>query len=236
MSWEKLVDLVKNRPTDLVAGAILVAGFLRIVSDGISKRLDNTTLLYLCAAAAVFLLKKAKTFKFGDLEVQIEQVKEQIGEAKLLAGIAEDNSKVSVATISKPIFKSLKAGANQFTPGTHPDDPWKGVFGGKNIDKEKGRALSAEVKAIGSSPGWYGVTLKVITLPGFTPLKGDVQFFIHDTFLNNKPVVQAVSGTALLRLKAWGAFTVGVLADEGETMLELDLAELESAPMDFRSK
>jgi hypothetical protein len=39
-----------------------------------------------------------------------------------------------------------------------------------------------------------------------------------------------------LKLTAWGAFTVGVLADEGRTKLELDLSELEDAPEDFRSR
>ncbi len=236
MSWKKLVNLVKNKPTDLVAGVILCAGLLRIFRGDLSERLDNTTLIYLCAAGAVFLLKNAKTFKIGELEIQMGQLKEQVEEAKLLAGIAEDTSKVNTITNREPELKSFVARKDQFTPGTYPDDPWKGVFGGKNINKEKGRVLSAEVKAIADSPGWFGVTLKVTTLSGFTPLKDDVQFFIHNKFLNNKPVVQAVGGIAELRLKAWGAFTVGVLADKEETMLELDLADLESAPIDFRSK
>lgn len=36
-------------------------------------------------------------------------------------------------------------------------------------------------------------------------------------------------------LKAWGAYTVGALASEGITKLEIDLAEIGSAPFDFIS-
>jgi len=39
-----------------------------------------------------------------------------------------------------------------------------------------------------------------------------------------------------LRLKAWGAFTVGVLADEGQTQLEYDLELDTDFPRQFRSR
>lgn len=125
---------------------------------------------------------------------------------------------------------------SEILPGNIPDDPWKGVFGGKSIDKEKGRLLSAQVEELKSSPGWYSVTLSVTSLPKHPPLEGSVRFFIHDTFPNNRPTVYVAGGVAVLRLKAWGAFTVGVLADDGKTKLELDLANLESAPDEFRSR
>ena len=99
-----------------------------------------------------------------------------------------------------------------------------------------GRELTAEVLPLKESPGWYSVKLLVSTLPGFPHLKGDVRFFIHDTFKNNKPIVDSVNGAASLHIKAWGAFTVGILADDGNTKLELDLAELPTAPIEFRSK
>ena len=64
-----------------------------------------------------------------------------------------------------------------------------------------------------------------------------VQFFLHDTFRNQRPVVTVGSdGVAELKLRAWGAFTVGALADEGQTKLELNLEELETAPQEFRDR
>src|SRR6059036_633347 len=45
---------------------------------------------------------------------------------------------------------------------------------------------------------------------------------------------EARDGVARLRVVAYGAFTVGVEADEGKTQLELDLAELPKVPKAFR--
>jgi len=223
--------------TDIVAGVILLLGLLRVVKiDDFASRLDNTTLLYLCAAGAVFLIKHAKTFKFGDLQIELDQIKEQVKEAKLLAGIAEDNPKVNTVPERAQGSESLLAASRNIIPGSYHDDPWKGVFGGKSISTEKGRELKAEVHQLKETPGWYSIELVVRTLPGFAPLEGDVLVFLHDTFPNNKPILQAINGTATLRLKAWGAFTVGILADNGDTKLELDLAELSTAPLEFRSR
>ena len=41
---------------------------------------------------------------------------------------------------------------------------------------------------------------------------------------------------ARLTVSAWGAFTVGVLMDDGSTELELDLSQVPSAPALFRSR
>ncbi len=231
--------------TDIIAGVILLLGLLRVFKvDDFASRLDNTTLLYLCASGAVFLLKNAKSFKFGDLQIELEQIRvdlrearEEVKEAKLLAGIAEDASKVGIfvpehAKVSRELFAVSK----DIVPGEYSDDPWKGVFGGKSISRDPGRELTASVYPFKDSPGWYSVELIAASLPGSVPLEGDVQFFLHSTFPNNKPIVQAVKGSATLRLKAWGAFTVGVLSDNGNTKLELDLAELPTAPMEFRSR
>jgi hypothetical protein len=43
-------------------------------------------------------------------------------------------------------------------------------------------------------------------------------------------------GTAHLQLAAWGAFTIGVIADGGKTELELDLAEVPGFPEVFKNR
>jgi len=48
--------------------------------------------------------------------------------------------------------------------------------------------------------------------------------------------VQAVRGKASLDVETYGAFTVGVLIGLDDTMLEIDLAEVESAPATFRTR
>jgi hypothetical protein len=115
-------------------------------------------------------------------------------------------------------------------------DPWKRQFGGES---ERGnRKLDAEVTWALRSANLFSVRLRVYsTKPAEDPLRGTVQFFLHPTFKNDRPVVKVgADGVAELLLTAWGAFTVGALADKGETRLELDLAELEGAPQEFRSR
>jgi hypothetical protein len=237
MKISSAFDKHRFASTDLVAFAILCAGAIRVFGNAeISSRLDNTTLLYLTAAAAVFLLRRTKTFKFGDLQVELQELKAEAKEANLRAGIAEDALKVNVPAAVVGIPAKLGMLASEIQPGKYDNDPWKGVFGGKSLDNVRGRVLEAEVDALRASPGWFSVILKVSSLPGAQPLEGDVIFFLHDTFPNPKPVVKSAHGTAVLRIKAWGAFTNGVLADGGETRLELDLADLEKAPMDFRTR
>jgi BTB/POZ domain-containing protein KCTD9 len=117
-------------------------------------------------------------------------------------------------------------------PITHLDDPHKGRFGGRS--EAGGRALRASVTEIPDSPGSYLVDLSVISLNEM-PLTDTVHFYLHQTF--NRPVVhiQPTESSASLQLRGWGAFTVGVIADSGRTLLELDLAELETAPAAFRA-
>ena len=113
------------------------------------------------------------------------------------------------------------------------NDPWKGVFG---ESENQSRKLEAKVTQ-SATTGYYRVYLQLRSLnPEGNPLRGSVQFFLHDTFSNSKPVVTVgPNGVAELTLDAWGAFTVGVIADSGLTRLELDLAEIDDAPSSFQS-
>jgi len=222
--------------TDAIALLVAISAIIRIfLKNEIYLKIDNTTLLYLCTVGALFLVKHAKSFKLGDMQIELNQLKEQVKENSLLVGIADDSSKLNSRNNIKN-SKSFLVDPEEFKPGTQPDDPWKGVFGGKSISKKKGRVLTAKVVPLKFAPGWYSVELTVNTIPGFEPLNGEVQLFLHDSFPNNKPIIRAMEGVAMLRLKAWGAFTVGALADNGETKLELDLAELSTAPVEFRSR
>lgn len=243
--------------TNLVAALILLVAGLRMLLGGDANgRFDETTLLYLCAAAAVFLLARAKAFKFGELELELQEVKAEVNEAKVMANIAQDAAVIDAPAPKMAAHQAdvksqeaqprgaaegaqrrdLRWAAATPQPGPVEDDPWKGVFGGSSIDRQHGRMLSAEVMALKSQPGWYAVSITLHSLPDAEPLQGPVQFFLHDTFRNNQPLVEARNGVACLHLKAWGAFTVGALCDEGVCQLELDLAQLDKAPLEFRSR
>lgn len=118
--------------------------------------------------------------------------------------------------------------------GNDPEDPWKGAFGGKS--EANGRRLEATITPMVSRDGFCRVTLRVLSIDAEKSLSGEVKFFLHPTFRNNQVVVKVdkQSRIAEMTLAAWGAFTVGAIADEGETMLELDLAEDPEAPEWFK--
>ncbi len=201
----------------------------------ILERVDETTLLYLAVAGGILLLREAKAFSFGDYKVEFETIRNIAEEARQTAEIAEDTAKYSTPT-SRYENSVLEAVAHEIVSGEYDNDPWKGQFGLSAESNQ--RRLSATVVPLSGSSEWFSVELKVESLsPRHSPLQGAVRFFLHPTFANDKPIVPVgQNGVAKIKLKAWGAFTVGVLADEGNTKLELDLAELSSAPYDFRMR
>lgn len=117
------------------------------------------------------------------------------------------------------------------SPTEDPDDPQKGKWGGKSV--VEGRALTAKVRSI--SDDWFGVTL-LVTGTSDKPLEGRVEFHLHPTFARPAVTVDVSDGRATLDLSAWGAFTVGAVADGGRTLLELDLSKDPSFPKKFRSR
>jgi MinD-like ATPase involved in chromosome partitioning or flagellar assembly len=110
----------------------------------------------------------------------------------------------------------------------NPDDPQKGRWGGSA--SQSGRTLSAEVSKV--SDDWFNVVLKVTG----HELKGDVTFYLHPTFQPNTLTVKPDDGVAKLEMQSFGAFTVGAVADQGSTFLELDLAEDRKFPQTFRER
>ncbi|HEX6747020.1 MAG TPA: SIR2 family protein [Longimicrobium sp.] len=117
-------------------------------------------------------------------------------------------------------------------PPLNPDDPHKHRFGGKPA--AGGKVLRAHVKPVGDGE-WFEVRLEVSAEPTAPPLEGSVTFHLHPTFVHDRIEQPVKDGAARVKLVAWGAFTVGAETSDG-TRLELDLAELPSAPMAFRMR
>jgi pYEATS domain-containing protein involved in immunity/TIR domain-containing protein len=111
------------------------------------------------------------------------------------------------------------------------DDPQRGQWGGKS--EHSGWRLTAEVREAGN--GWFDVTLIVESTRNWS-FDDNVEFHLHPSFIPAKVVVPVQDGRAVLRQRAWGAYTVGVAADGGQTRLELNLAELPDAPELFRAR
>jgi hypothetical protein len=113
-------------------------------------------------------------------------------------------------------------------------DPNKGKFGGSVVSNH--RQLSATYfRSLVS--GLTDIRLCVSsTEPEKYKLTGTVTFVLHPSFKPKLPKVDAINGVASLDIEAWGAFTVGAIADGGRTKLELDLAGVWGAEEAFYEK
>jgi hypothetical protein len=120
-----------------------------------------------------------------------------------------------------------------------PDDPNKWQFGEQST--RDGYILTGEVTVI--ERGWFGIRLEVTASEG--KLLDHATFFLHPSFEKPRRREGSRDGCIKLELEAFGAFTVGVLINappkdnprtSSAVKLELDLAELETAPPLFRAR
>jgi len=184
------------------------------------------TRLYLPGAFREADLKEAKLDEILD-KVEIVKAKTDIAQASAGLGIGKGPR--------EEVQKRLLETSGLIEPGPNPDDPWKGQFGGSSTNNN--RRLSATVTPLAGESGLYSIHLTVTTTSTSKPLTGVVQFFLHPTFNDQKPVIRVgPNSVAELDIVAWGAFTVGALADDGQTRLELDLSGLPDAPPEFRAR
>ncbi len=119
--------------------------------------------------------------------------------------------------------------------GAVKNDPWKGVFGG--LSERNYRRLTAIVEPLPDSFDLFSLRLTVSsTDPVHHPLRGDLMFYFHPTFNQDKRVLSASKDgkEVICENLSWGAFTVGVETDDGATRLELDLAEQPDLPFEYR--
>ena len=155
------------------------------------------------------------------------------GESVLGTNVAAD--KPAPAAVAKMNLFAAVAADGPPTEGATPpaegapkaeesDDPNKGAFGGSPV--ANGRSLQASIRpraGARSSACW--VELSVSSVDPARPLTGKVTLFLHPSFGRHEQYdVDVENGIARDTILSWGAFTVGVLADGGETKLELDLS------------
>ena len=111
------------------------------------------------------------------------------------------------------------------------DDTVTRIFGA-HPSEANGRVLSADItvkyeKAL--------VIRLVVERREGAPLEGDVTFLLHPTFHSRARVVPVEGDNrADLEIYCTGWFTVGAIADKGQTLLEYDLRMLPGAPEWFK--
>ncbi len=146
-----------------------------------------------------------------------------------------DGAKAMVPQDS-PALAALATISNAHPTGVHPDDPWQGRFGSST--EGSGVQLLATVTQLqGSQFFELALEVKAVLPDRAAELSGtSAIYFLHPTFGERPRSVSFGSdGRAPLQLLAYGAFTVGVLLQDG-TKLELNLATIPNAPDLFRSR
>lgn len=166
----------------------------------------------------------------SEKESQQNRVNAQVAEKKVLEEIVKE--KTASLGAKQEAMETARL-LPSIGPITHLDDPQKGRFGGRasnNFRCLKARVTSSYI------PGFYNVAIWVeSTDPVNHPLTDKVVFYIHDSFRPNVYTIDPVNGKAEDDdILSYGAFTVGAIADQGETLLELDLADDPSFPQRFR--
>ncbi len=146
-------------------------------------------------------------------------------------------NRINAEEEEKKVAEETQTNIPTLPPVMFPEDPQKGRFGG--MAERNGRKLSATVTP-GPSTSYFSVCLTVESTDAAKPLNSEVIFYLHDSF---NPSVYAMKPEEFTKgkaiddsIQAWGAFTVGVITDDGNTLLELDLAELPDAPKLFRER
>ena len=146
--------------------------------------------------------------------------------------IKKDNEKIK-SEVDKMIDKAkLKLRRGSIV---NPDDPQKGQWKSEATNNE--RELKAKYHE--ETQGLYKIDLEVVsTNEKNNPLKNGeyILFALHNTF-GNPPfkLVKVDNKSAKLSFYCYGSFTVGAFADNGDTELELDLAELPGVTSYFKS-
>ena len=145
--------------------------------------------------------------------------------------LSEKDFDQSVGALADMLMKGEASMVAESSAAIDVDDPQRGQWGGKPT--RAGRQLTAVVSE--ESSGWFSIQLQVISTDA-RPLEGDVEFHLHPSFRKQKIRVPVEQGVAKLVINVWGSFTVGAVADNGKTPLELNLAELREAPDLFRKR
>jgi hypothetical protein len=210
---------------------ILACGVLRMAdpirwagADGTALAYLTTPLVLLLLSTLPALLREMKSSKVGGDGVTLDA----LDEVRRTAAFAFEQARVAVNASAL----SRRVVTERLT--SRPAESAHATESGRTA-LANGRVLTARLKRTDDAD-WFDVQLRVTATPNGAPLAGYVVFHLHDTFADPDPRVRVAGGTAELTRLACGPFTVGAEADDGQTRLELNLADAGDAPEGFRQR
>lgn len=209
-----------------VAGASVLCALLRAAYPA---SFDETTAAFLVVAIVALVIQKIARFKgFG---IEFEQLAEQVQNVQTAVGnLEKDVGPGSKAAVPPPDAAGPAVAA---VAPVNPEDPNKGQFGGSA--SANGRQLTATIHPLaGSRSSRCSVEFEVRSTDPARPLKGEVKFHLHPTFGRwSSYDVTVKNGVAGDEIVSYGAFTIGAVADDGQTRLELDLMDVSGGTKPF---
>jgi len=171
------------------------------------------------------------------LSLQVEELSDALTAGTNKGAPFEESAKQTAGpkVLLEPNLRQIRS---SLPPVTDKDDQQKNRFGGR--EENGSRRLSAKVLPSEFGSTWQKVILTLASIDG-RPLEGAfAYFFLHETFDPDAYRVKVPLAAKLVNLEvsATGAFTAGVVAERGDTRLEIDLATSlnVSASQDWRDR
>ncbi len=150
------------------------------------------------------------------------QPAQQVNDARSMAQTAATLAPGDSSNVAKDIAAQVAKKVD------YPDDPWRGKFGDTNVVGDC--SLTADIAPLAGQEQFYTVKLNLTSNNPAARSGQSATFYLHPTFgPEPKKVAFGPEGVASLDLIAYGAFTVGVLLEDG-VKLELNLATLADKP------
>lgn len=210
----------------------IAALLLTIVHHYTSFKLDPPTIVLLVVAALPWLYPLFKTIELLGVKVELRDLQKKVKEASKSLQLLEDNSSLpgkkdnETADSPPPPLVEQSIAAKEEEKDAWETDPNSGKFGGEA--QRNGRVLEAVITpAVNSRSAASRIILRVRSTDSSNPLTGDVTMYLHPTFGRWKKYdITAKNGVAQDTITSWGVFTVGAIADKGQTKLELDLRKV----------
>lgn len=241
-------DIKNFFPKCIIVGlgaSFLVPLFLKLIQsklfDDLSTQDPKSFFIFggFCLFASITSFKFISTLS-DKVYKELEEVKQEASENRKRVEQAKDSMRAMKEVIaqgqaSPDMFKQVIDNVDLSAIDQVSDDPQKGQWGGKRKDND--REIKAELIPIDDDDDWYRIKLTVSSTSPSKPLSGRVKFHLHPTFKPRVREVPVVNGIAEETVIAWGAFTIGAEADNGETRLEIDLADKDIKASDkFKSR
>lgn len=212
-------------------GLLVVAGvgvLCAVLHAFFPDRFDEKTAMFLAVAVVALVIHQITKFKgFGiEIEKEVQRLRKEVkGVEDAVGGLEKELGPGSKSAAPAPVGAEPKE-ARAAKAAVDPNDPNKRQFG--SVSEANGRKLTATIKPLaGPKSARCQVKIRIESTDPARPLTGTVKVHLHPSFGDwSSYDLDVRGGVASDEFVSYGAFTIGVVADDGHTPLELDLVDV----------